>query len=96
MSWGDSYQINKTKKKSGYFGYFFHVLQNVIINESKYSKFAVNNPQHVTELSNKAIKFRNRVKKLCHISNNLKIGKNVHYSLNIKGLEKLNITATTD
>lgn len=76
--------------------HLFHVLQNVIVNKSKYSKFAENNPQHVTEFLNKAIKIRTMVEHLCHIRNKLIIETNVHQSFNIKELEKFNVTATTN
>ena len=74
--------------------HLFYVFQNVTLDVSKYSKFTENNPQDVRDLSKQINKkFRSRVKKFCHTSNNLIIGSNVHGSLTIKGHEKLNITA---
>lgn len=76
-----------------YVTHLFYVIQNVILNVSKYNKFTENNPQDMRDLSKQInTKFRSRVKKFCHTSNNLIIGSNVHV-LTIKEHEKLNITA---
>lgn len=62
-----------------YVTHLFYVIQNVILNVSKYNKFTENNPQDMRDLSKQInTKFRSRVKKFCHTSNNLIIGSNVH------------------